>query len=125
MGLFSGLLGHGTTVDPKALAKRLDGILLEGEAVELAFLIIRDFFVFTERRMIMVDVQGITGSKVDYMSVPYRAIVRYSVETSGTIDLDAEIKIWVSGSPNPIEKSLKKGSDIRGIQRALTLAVCK
>lgn len=123
MGLLDGLMGHGTEVDPKKLNQRLDGVLIEGEDVQLAFKIIRDFFVFTDKRLILVDIQGVTGSKVDYLSIPYRAIVRFSVETAGTFDLDSELKIWVSGSPTPVSKTLKKGTNVRGIQRALATAV--
>lgn len=75
-------------------------------------------FVFTERRLILIDVQGVTGSKVAFTSVPYRAIVRVSVETVGIFDLDAEMKIWMSGTAQPIERTLKKDADVRGIQRA-------
>jgi len=71
----------------------------------------------------MVDIQGMTGSKVDYMSIPYRSITRFSVETAGTFDLDSELKIWVSGSDSPIAKTLKKGTDVRGIQRALATGI--
>lgn len=123
MGLLDGLLGHGTEVDPAQLGKRLDGVLIPSETVSLAYKVIRDFFVFTDRRLILVDIQGITGSKVDYMSIPYKSIVRFSVETAGTFDLDAELKVWVSGSPVPIERTLKKGTDVRGIQRSLASAV--
>ncbi|MBD8553188.1 PH domain-containing protein [Rhizobium sp. CFBP 8762] len=119
MGIFDGLMGHGSVVNPADLAKRLDGVLIEGETVQLAFKVIRDFMVFTQSRVILVDIQGITGSKVDYQSIPYRAITRFSVETAGTFDLDSELKIWVSGNAHPIQKTLKKGSDVRGIQRAL------
>lgn len=98
MGLFDGLLGHGSTVDPADLNKRLDGVLIEGETPQLAFKIIRDFFVFTQHRVILVDIQGMTGSKVDYTSIPYRAVTRFAVETAGTFDLDSELKIWVSGT---------------------------
>jgi hypothetical protein len=123
MGLFDGILGHGSTVDPADLRKRLDGVLIDGEEPHLAFKVIRDFFVFTQHRIILVDIQGITGSKVDYMSIPYRTITRFSVETAGTYDLDSELKIWVSGADSPIAKTLKKGSDVRGIQRALATGI--
>jgi hypothetical protein len=123
MGIFDGLLGHGSTVDPNDLKRRLDGVLIEGETSQLAFKVIRDFFVFTQHRIILVDIQGITGSKVDYTSIPYKAISRFSVETAGTFDLDSELKIWVSGSSAPIAKTLKKGTDVRGIQRALATGV--
>ncbi|KAA3506719.1 MULTISPECIES: PH domain-containing protein [Rhizobium/Agrobacterium group] len=125
MGLFDGILGHGTTVDPRELEKRLSGVLIDGEQPQLAFKLIRDFFVFTQHRVILVDIQGITGSKVDYMSIPYKAVTRFSVETAGTFDLDAELKIWVSGSSQPITKTLKKGTDVRGIQRALATGILR
>ncbi|NTA10323.1 PH domain-containing protein [Agrobacterium tumefaciens] len=125
MGLFDGILGHGTTVDPRELEKRLSGVLIDGEQPKLAFKLIRDFFVFTQHRVILVDIQGITGSKVDYMSIPYKAVTRFSVETAGTFDLDAELKIWVSGSSQPITKTLKKGTDVRGIQRALATGILR
>jgi hypothetical protein len=123
MGLFDGILGHGSTVDPADLNKRLDGVLIDGEQPQLAFKLIRDFFVFTQYRIILVDIQGMTGSKVDYMSIPYRSITRFSVETAGTFDLESELKIWVSGSETPIAKTLKKGTDVRGIQRALATGI--
>ncbi|UHD47812.1 PH domain-containing protein [Aureimonas altamirensis] len=123
MGILDGLMGHGSVVDPAKLAKHMDGVLIEGETVRMAYRVIRDFFVFTQKRLILVDVQGMTGSKVDYTSIPYRAITRFSVETAGTFDLDAELKVWVSGSDRPIAKTLKKGTDVRGIQRALAQGV--
>ncbi|OLP57640.1 cytoplasmic protein [Rhizobium rhizosphaerae] len=125
MGLFGSLLGHGATVDPAELNKRLDGVLIEGEQALLAFKLIRDFFVFTEGRLILVNVQGMTGSRIDYTSIPYRAITRFSVETAGTFDLDTELRIWVSGSDVPIEKTLSKGTDVRGIQRALATGILR
>ncbi|MDZ5696165.1 MULTISPECIES: PH domain-containing protein [Phyllobacteriaceae] len=123
MGLLDGLLGHGSAVDTARLAQRLDGVLIEGEDVRLAFKVIRDLIVFTDKRMIVIDVQGLTGSKVDYLSIPYRAVTRFSVETAGTFDLDTELKIWVSGTSSPIQKTLKKGTDVRGIQRAIAAGV--
>lgn len=125
MGLFDSLLGHGSSVDPADLKKRLDGVLIDGEQPQLAFRIVRDFFVFTQHRLILVDIQGMTGSKVEYTTVPYRAITQFSVETAGTFDLDSELKIWVSGSSTPIQRTLGKGSDVRGIQRALATGICR
>ena len=125
MGIFDALMGHGSTVDPSDLNKRLNGVLIDGEQAQLAYKIVRDFFVFTQHRVIIVDIQGITGSKVDYTSIPYRAITRFSVETAGTFDLDSELKIWISGSSTPIGKTMKKGTDVRGIQRALATGVLR
>ena len=57
----------------------------------------RDVAAFTDKRILIVDRQGITGKKVEYFCVPYRSIVTYAIETAGTLDLDAEIKLVLSG----------------------------
>ena len=73
MGLLSGLLGHASDVTPEQTREELEGILLPDEPVEVAFKVIRDLFVFTDKRLILVDKQGLTSRKVDYLVVPYRA----------------------------------------------------
>jgi hypothetical protein len=57
----------------------------------------RDVAIFTDKRILIVDKQGITGKKVEYCTIPYKSIVTYSIETAGTFDLDAEIKLNLSG----------------------------
>jgi hypothetical protein len=99
MGLLSRLLGHASDLTPEQTREELDGILLPEEPVEVAFKVIRDLFVFTDRRLIK---QGVTSRKVDYLVVPYRAITSYSIETAGTLDMDSELKIWTSGRADPI-----------------------
>jgi Bacterial PH domain len=79
----------------------------------------------TDKRLLLVDKQGLTGSKVEYMSLPYRSITRFCVETAGTFDADSELKIWVSGSPEPLLKQFKKGSSILEIQKVLATYVLK
>ncbi len=71
--------------------------LIEGEAIFAVFKTVRDQLVFTNKRIIAANVQGITGSKVDYTSLPYSKITAFSVETSGTLDLDSEIELYLSG----------------------------
>jgi Bacterial PH domain len=90
--------------------------------VEVAFKVIRDLFVFTDRRLILVDKQGMTSRKVEYLVVPYKAITSYSIETAGTLDMDSELKIWTSDR-DPIQKTLKRGANIRGIQAAIAAAL--
>ena len=123
MGLISGFFGNASEVDVVQLQQELAPILVPGEAIGRAFKVVRDLFVFTDHRLILVDKQGLTGRKVDYHSVLYRSITQFSVETAGTFDMDAEIKIWVSGSPMPIAKQFKKGTDIVGIQQYLAYCV--
>ncbi|WP_444883024.1 PH domain-containing protein [Microbulbifer sp. PSTR4-B] len=70
--------------------------LIESESIFAGFKTIRDQVVFTNKRIIAANVQGITGSKVDYTSLPYSKIQAFSVESSGTLDLDCEIVVYLS-----------------------------
>ena len=70
--------------------------LIDGETIFAAFKTIRDQVIFTNKRIIAANVQGLTGSKVDYTSLPYGKIQAFSVETSGTLDLDCEIEVYLS-----------------------------
>lgn len=72
-------------------------MLLEGETVYAAFQGIRDKVVFTTKRIIAVNVQGLTGKKKDFTSLPYSKIQAFSVESAGTFDLDCEMELYFSG----------------------------
>lgn len=119
MGILSGLLGNAGVVSPDKLAADYGKLLIEGEIIEVGFVVIRDTFVFTNKRLILVDIQGLTGSKIDYLSVPYSKITKYSIETAGTFDLDAELKIWVGSDPEPISKKFNKKVSIYDLQMVL------
>ncbi len=123
MGLISKLLGHASDLTPDQARQELDGILLPDEPVQVAFKVVRDLFVFTDRRLILVDKQGFTGRKVEYLVIPYRAITAYSIENPGTFDMDSEHKLWISGRQEPIQKLLRSGANIRGIQAAIASAL--
>ena len=75
----------------------INQFLIEGETVLDVFKTIRDQVVFTNKRIIEANVQGFTGKKVDYTSIPYSKIQTFSVETAGTIDLDCELEVYISG----------------------------
>ncbi|MDP5186127.1 MAG: PH domain-containing protein [Alishewanella sp.] len=77
-------------------AEKVSALLLDNETVIDSYKSMRDGVVFTNKRIIAVNVQGITGSKKDFTSLPYKNIVAYSVETSGTFDLDSELEIYLS-----------------------------
>ena len=77
-------------------ADKVSALLVEGETIVDAYKSFRDGVVFTNKRVIAVNVQGITGSKKDFTSIPYKNIEAYSVETSGTFDLDSELEVYVS-----------------------------
>jgi hypothetical protein len=84
-------------VDPQSLASELQPLLIDGEEVHLAFKGIRDSVIFTNKRLIANNVQGITGKKRDYSSLPLNKVQAWSVETAGTFDLDSELDLWFSG----------------------------
>jgi hypothetical protein len=119
------LFGNAHTVDPVAAQEDYARLLGQDERVHAAYLLIRDTILFTDRRLILVDKQGITGKKVEYHSIPYKSITHFAVETAGTFDLDAELKIWISGNPAPIQKTFTKGVDIYEVQAILTQFVAK
>jgi hypothetical protein len=123
VGLISKLLGHANDLTPEQARRELGGMLLPDEPVQVAFKVVWDLFVFTDRRLILVDRQGFTGRKVEYLVIPYRAITSYSIENAGTFDMDSELRLWISGRHEPIQKTLKSGANIRGIQAAIASAL--
>ncbi len=126
MGFFSALIGNAGAVSQETLVNDYGKLLIEGEEIELGFKLIRDTFIFTTKRLILVEKQGITGSKVEYKSIVYKSITRFSVETAGTFDLEAELKIWVSSETNPsIIKQFNKSVNVYDVQNVLAHHVLK
>ena len=123
--MFQGLFGNSTEINAKELQKDLDATMVEGETVVKAFKIVRDLFVFTDKRLLLIDKQGLTGKKAEYHSIPYKSISHFSVETAGTFDMDAEMKIYISGNPTPIQREFKRGTDIVGVQKVLAGFILK
>ena len=124
MGFLDGLLGNASTVNKEDVTEELSRILVDGEEVDVAFKLVRDLIVFTDKRLLMVDKQGLTGKKVEYHSIPYKSISHFSIETAGRFDMDAELKIWISGAELPaIEKLFRKDDSIYDVQKVLA-AVC-
>lgn len=125
MGILSGIMGNASEIDIKHVEREFEKILVEGEQVEKAYKLIRDLFVFTDKRLILLDKQGVTGKKVEYHSIPYKSITHFSVETAGNFDLDSELKIWISGTQMPIEKQFKNDKNIYDIQKSLASYVLR
>ena len=126
MGLFSALLGNAGAVNQETLVKDYGKLLITGEEIELGFKLIRDTFIFTNKRLILIEKQGITGSKIEYKSITYKSISRFSVETAGTFDLEAELIIWVSSeAKQSIVKQLNKSVNVYDVQNVLAHHVLK
>ena len=125
MGLLSALMGDASEVDAAKAQAEFAKILAPGETIEKAYQLIRDMFLFSDKRLIFVDKQGMSGTKIEYVSIPYRSITRFSVETAGAFDLDAELKIWVSGNPTPIGVTFNKTLSIYEVQSVLASYVLR
>jgi hypothetical protein len=121
MGLFNAIMGNASKaeLDEGELAT----LLVPGEQVLGAWRLVRDSFVFTSKRLVLVDRQGVTGRKVSYVSIPYRDISRFSVETAGTFDMESELKIWLRGEPQPLAFQFPRGGAIQEVHRALASGV--
>jgi hypothetical protein len=125
VGLLDGVMGNASKIDPLKIQEEFSQILAPGERVEHAYQLIRDYFVFTDKRFVLVDKQGLTSSKVAYHSIPYKSITHFSIETGGTFDLDAELKIWISSTAEPIQKQFNKRLSIYEVQAVLASYVLR
>jgi hypothetical protein len=125
MGFFNEMLGNASKIDVEKIQGEFGQVLSEGEVVEHAYQLLRDFFVFTNKRLVLVDKQGLTGNKVEYHSIPYKSITHFSVETAGGFELDADLNIWITGNATPIQKKFNKKLNIYEVQAVLASYVCK
>jgi hypothetical protein len=82
--------------DASCREKDISALLIPGEKVISSYTAVRDYVVFTDKRVISVNVQGLTGKKKDYTSLPYSKIVAFSIETAGALDLDSELELYFS-----------------------------
>jgi len=106
MGLISGILGNAGVVSAEKLMGEYAKLLAEGEEIEVGFKVIRDVFIFTNLRMLLVNKQGITGKKVEYLSIRYKSISRFSIETAGHLDFGLIAKIYRRLKRNLIARSI-------------------
>ena len=125
MGILDGLMGNASEVSLEKVQAEFAPLLVPGEGLEKAFKLLRDMLVFTNKRLLIVDKQGLTGSKVEYLSIPYKSITRFSKESGGMMDLDAELKIWVTGQAEPITKQFKKDNNINLVYQLLSAHILK
>lgn len=120
MGLLQKLALNAQQVDVSSVQQELSPILIDNENVEIAFRIIRDQIIFTNRRLITVDKQGLTAKKVSYRSIPYDKIVQFAKESAGILDLDAELKIWVASMSEPLTFEFSKDAPINDVYSLLS-----
>ena len=84
-------------VNNNTFASTITPMFVPGEEIIGTYQTVRDGIVFTNKRIIAINIQGLTGKKKDFTSLPYSKIQAYSVETAGVLDLDSELELWFSG----------------------------
>lgn len=104
---------------PHSYEKMIAPMLVNEEQIIAAFQSVRDGIVFTNKRIIAINVQGLTGKKRDLTSLPYSKIQSFSIETAGVMDLDSELILWFSGM-GMIKFEFTGGSDVLGIARMIS-----
>lgn len=110
--------------NPAPLEKDVAPLLIEGEHIISAYQTIRDYCVFTNKRLITVNVQGVTGKKKDFTSLPYSKISAFSVETAGTLDWDSELEMYFSGL-GKVKLEFSGASDIVAIGKLISTNALK
>lgn len=96
----------------------VNDLLVAGETIISAYQAMRDYVVFTNKRIISCNVQGITGKKQDFTSMPYSKITVFSVETAGALDLDSELEMYFSGV-GKVKFEFSGTCDIKAIGKAI------
>ncbi|MEF9880491.1 MAG: PH domain-containing protein [Clostridia bacterium] len=99
--------------------KLIGEILTEGERIVAAFQSIRDGVVFTNKRVISINVQGATGKKKDFTSLAYKKVQTFSIDTAGVFDLDSELEMWFSGLGKVTFEFTAK-ADVAGLCRMIS-----
>lgn len=110
-----------TFMAPTNVPEDVDNLLAPGEKAVAAFKTVRDVAIFTDKRLIVKDVQGITGKKVEIYSLPYARINMWSTENAGIVDLNSEVELWTM--TGHIKIKLGRGIDIRQFDRLLSSAI--
>ena len=100
------------------LGQSVAAILVDGELVIAAYKGARDYIVLTDKRLITVNVQGLTGKKQDFTSLPWSKVQAWSVETAGRFDLDAELELWFSGL-GKVRLEFKGQADIQALSKVI------
>lgn len=101
MSIFDRLTGSAGKVDNKQADKVVGEILASSEQIVSTYKLVRDYIIFTNKRLILIDIQGV-GTKREIQSIPYKSISRFAIETAGTGDIDTEIDLYISSSVDPI-----------------------
>ena len=119
MSFINEMIGITIELDQKEMEERISRFLLDDEEVIKGYQIVRDVMILTNKRIIIVDYLGLRGKKIEYQMIPYHKINRIYIETPGNLDTDYTLKLFISGSLEPIEKQIKSDIDIYELNRII------
>lgn len=119
MSFINEMIGITIELDQKEMEERISRFLLDDEEVIKGYQIVRDVMILTNKRIIIVDYLGLRGKKIEYQMIPYHKINRIYIETPGNLDTDYTLKLFISGSLEPIEKQIKSDVDIYELNRII------
>lgn len=112
-----------TLISECPIPEDVTDLLVSGEHAVAAYKTLRDSAIFTNKRLIVRDAQGITGKKVEIYSLPYDSINMWSTENAGKLDFNAEVELWTRAGH--IKINLQKGVDIRKFDKLIAEALLK
>lgn len=113
-----------TLISECPIPNDVNSLLVVGEVAVAAYKTLRDSAIFTNKRLIIRDAQGITGKKVEIYSLPYSSINMWSTENAAKLfDFNAEVELWTRAGH--IKVNLNKGVDIRKFDKLIANAVLK
>ena len=98
-------------------------LLLKDERAIAAFATFRDIALFTNKRLIIKDVQGLTGKKIEIYSLPYSSILAWSSENAGMLDINSEIEIWTLAGK--VKINLKRDINIRKFDKLIAACLLR
>lgn len=125
MGFFSGESTTTNSSETRKYNADYAQLLVDGEIIEVGFVVFRDTFLFSNKRLILIDVQGISGRQIEYLSIPYNKITKFSIQTGGSFDLEGELKLWIGSDSIPLEKRFNKETNIYEVQKVLASHVMR
>ena len=106
-------------IDNNSIRREVFDLMINGENVVCAYKTVRDQVIFTNKRILVINVQGITGKKVAYFSYPYSKVQYFGIETAGLIDIDSELILSFSNGAT-LSFDFKSRVDIRQLSTIIS-----
>ena len=123
MGLFQGFLGNASKADASAFMNEWGGLIAKDETVVSAYKLVRDWITITDKRLIYIDIKGMTGAKKAITSIPWNKLAGFQIVSAGILDLDAELRLWVTGTPVVIEVNFSRSVNVYEVQSVIADAI--